>query len=98
LRRQIQEALRLRETETRAAEARLGSRIGQALTILFGLIAVPSLAEQFILPLWEIASGSGSSHTAVMRIAATGLSFGLVAVLVAALLRRFRIRTPRHDA
>jgi hypothetical protein len=97
LRRQIQEALRLRETETRAAEARMGSRIGQALTILFGLIAVPSLAEQIIVPAWGFVTGSESSHTALMRIGATALSFGLVGVLVAALMWRFRIRMPRQD-
>ncbi|MHB8652348.1 MAG: hypothetical protein ACYDA9_00560 [Terriglobia bacterium] len=50
----IQEGLGLRETETRTVEARSAARAGQALTILFGLMAVPALAGQVIQPLWEL--------------------------------------------
>jgi hypothetical protein len=51
---EIDAGLRLRESETRSVEARRATRVGWALTVLFGFVAVPALADQVILPIWKL--------------------------------------------
>jgi hypothetical protein len=46
--------LRLRESETRSVEAIRATRVGWALTVVFGFVAVPALAEQVIQPIWKL--------------------------------------------
>jgi hypothetical protein len=51
---EINALLRLRESETRSAEASRTTRVGWALTIVFGFVAVPALADQVIQPIWKL--------------------------------------------
>ena len=54
LRERIQESLAVMESKSALYETRVTARLGLNLTILFGLLAVPALAESVIQPLWEI--------------------------------------------
>jgi len=53
---EIDAGLALRESETRSEEAQRSERVGWALTIVFGLVAVPTLADQIIKPIWKLMS------------------------------------------
>ncbi len=95
LRSHIQEALSLRETETRESENRLTTRLGQALTILFGVIAVPALGEQVVQPLWELLGIQRPENPAAFTTAANIVSLFGIGFIVALLLRRLRIEGPK---
>jgi len=47
------ELLAIRETETSLRESRVAERVGRAISILFGLLAVPTVAESVLRPVWE---------------------------------------------
>ena len=51
----IEVGLSMRENDRRANDTNRKTRIGFALTIVFGLVAVPALAEQLISPLWNLS-------------------------------------------
>jgi hypothetical protein len=56
LREDIAEVLAIAEAEAKIAEARSSESMSKALTILFGLIAVPSIAGEVIRPMWDLLS------------------------------------------
>jgi hypothetical protein len=87
----IQEALALRETETRTSEARSAARTGLALTILFGLVAVPALAEQVVQPLWELLGIPHPKDMSLFKTVANLVSFVGVGVPVAFLVRWLKV-------
>jgi hypothetical protein len=51
---EIDAALELRALETSSIEAMRSTRVGWALTIVFGFVAVPALADQVIKPIWKL--------------------------------------------
>lgn len=53
IRSRIAEGLSIREAETSLREARSNERIRRSLTILFGIIATPSLASNVVNPIWK---------------------------------------------
>jgi hypothetical protein len=50
----IEEGVAIRELETRSVEAKATETIGRVLTIVFGMIAIPTLAGEVISPLWDL--------------------------------------------
>jgi len=54
LQKSIEESLSVKEAETLMAEARRRNNLGIMLTILFGIFAVPSVAKEFVGPLWDL--------------------------------------------
>jgi hypothetical protein len=95
LRDRIQEALSLREAETRVSEARLTARIGQTLSILFGLAAVPTLAQRVVEPLWKLLGIPIPANVAAFQTIANVLSLIGMSLIVAVLLKRLRFRRGR---
>ena len=87
LREQINDALRLRQAETSTSEARMTARIGNLLTILFGLVAIPSLAKQVVEPAWEWLNLPRPSGDVAFQMLANGVSFVTVVLLVLLLMR-----------
>jgi len=51
---EIDAGLRLRESETQSIEALRSTRVGWALTVVFGFVAVPTLADQVVIPIWKL--------------------------------------------
>lgn len=94
LRQRIQDALVIREAEASVAEARVATRIGQALTILFGLVAVPSLAEQVVQPLWKLIAIPRPETDAAFQTIANVIALVSVGFLVSFLIKRLRIMRP----
>jgi hypothetical protein len=54
LRKDIAEGLAIRESETRSYEANAAESISRTLTVVFGMIAVPTLADEVVAPLWDL--------------------------------------------
>jgi hypothetical protein len=70
----IDDALRLRESETRTADALRAAQIGWALTVVFGFVAVPALADQVIQPIWKLTSFPQFSDPSLMSIVSDGIA------------------------
>ena len=92
LREQIDDALRLREAETSASEARTTARVGNLLTVLFGLLAIPPLAEQVVQPLWVWLNLPRPVDEAAFQMLANGVSFSCVAFVVIFLMSQLRYK------
>ena len=89
VREQIDDTLRLSEAEKSTAEARTTTRVGNLLTILFGLVAIPSFAKQVLEPVWQWLSIPRPCDDVEFQLLANGVSFVTVVLLVL-LLMRFR--------
>jgi hypothetical protein len=50
----IDAGLQLRESETQSTETLRSTRVGWALTLVFGFVAVPTLADQVVIPIWKL--------------------------------------------
>jgi hypothetical protein len=92
LRDRIQEGLSLRESETRVSEARLSARVGRTLTVLFGLAAVPNVAQRVVEPLWERFGIPRPINEAAFQTIANVVSFVGMSLIVAVLLKRLGFR------
>jgi len=92
LRDRIQEGLSLRESETRVSEARLSARVGRTLTVLFGLAAVPNVAQRVVEPLWELFGIPRPINEAAFQTIANVVSFVGMSLIVAVLLKRLGFR------
>jgi hypothetical protein len=97
LRALIQQALSLRDTQIRASDERLTAKIGQALTIVFGLVAVPALADQVVQPLWEVLGIRHPEGGALFKIAADGISLAFIMVIVALLMKWLGASKPKDS-
>lgn len=87
VREHIQEALRVRDSETRAFEARSSVRIRQALTILFGLIALPGWATHVVQPLWELLPVWRPPNANLFALTSDGASLVMVGIAVMLLIK-----------
>ena len=75
---EIDAGLRLRESEARSIEALRTTRVGWALTVLFGFVVVPTLADQVILPAWKLTPFPQFSNTSLTTLVADGIAVLIV--------------------
>lgn len=88
LRDDIDDALSMREADRRAADSLRATRVGWALTTVFGFVAVPALADQLVMPIWRF-SGVGMPASADLQklwSAAISVVVAVPLVLAATLL------------
>jgi hypothetical protein len=78
---EIDAGLRLRESETRSNEALRSTRVGWALTVVFGLVAVPALADQVIQPIGKLTAFYQFTDPSLEKVVSAGIAF-LVVFLV----------------
>jgi hypothetical protein len=90
---EIDTGLRLRESETRSIEALRSTRVGWALTVVFGLVAVPALADQVIQPLWKLTSFRQFTDASLATVVSDGIAM-LIVLLV--LWVTFSVISPRE--
>lgn len=86
IRGRIQEALSIREAQTRLEESRRTQRVGITLSILFGLLTVPPLAEQVLKPAWELLRLPRPDDESFFSLIIIMVSFLLVSTLIVSLL------------
>lgn len=82
LRSEIETGLRLREAETSSIEALRSTRVGWALTVVFGFVAVLALADQVIQPLWKLTQFHQFSDPSLTTVVSDGLAFLLVLLVL----------------
>jgi hypothetical protein len=78
---EIDAGLRLRESETSSMEALRSTRVGWALTVVFGCVAVPTLADQVIQPLWKLTPFHQFADASLTTVVSDGIAF-LIVLLV----------------
>ena len=95
LRQDIEEELSIRENDQRANENLRATRVGWALTTVFGLVAVPALAEQIVSPFWHFLGIATPANTDLQKVIAVGIAI-LIVVPVAWLSAQLFARRPRY--
>lgn len=88
LQRRIKEALAIRQDETAAAEARARDRASRALTVVFGFVAVPTLASEVLLPLWRYLGPPAKTDPNLLTLLAVGIAALPIIALTAWLMRK----------
>jgi hypothetical protein len=78
---EIDAGLRLRESETQAKEILRSTRVGWALTAVFGFVAVPALADQVIQPIWKLTPFHQFTNSSSEKVVADGIAM-LIVLLV----------------
>ncbi|MGO9122267.1 MAG: hypothetical protein ACLQPD_32220 [Desulfomonilaceae bacterium] len=86
IRSRIHESLEIRKTRASVRESRLTSQIGRAISILFGLIAVPRIAEEVLKPLWKVLALPRPKVDEEFSLLLIGISLSMVAVVIGVLL------------
>lgn len=79
---EIDAGLELRSAETSSIEALRSARVGWALTIVFGFVAVPALADQVVQPLWKLMPFHQFANPALTAVAADGVALFVVLLVV----------------
>jgi hypothetical protein len=79
----ITEGLSIRSEQTAIREARGNERVGRWLTIIFGVIAVPPLANDVLRPLWALLGWWSPSSAAAESLFFIGIAVASVITLVA---------------
>jgi hypothetical protein len=79
---EIDAGLRLRESETRSIEALRSARVGWALTVVFGFVAVPALADQVIQPLWKLTPFHQFTDPSLASVLSDGMAVLLVLLVL----------------
>jgi hypothetical protein len=87
LQQRISETLAIRESETALGEARTTERMGRILAILFGLVAVPPIAEDIIKPIWDYFELWQPNDPLLGKLFLVLIAFALIASLTFGLLR-----------
>jgi hypothetical protein len=78
---EIDAGLRLRASETRSIEALRSTRVGWALTVVFGFVAVPALADQVIQPIWKLTPFHQFTDPSLEKVVSDGIAV-LIVLLV----------------
>jgi hypothetical protein len=74
--------LRLRESETTSIEALRATRVGWALTIVFGFVAVPALADQVIQPIWKLTPFRQFADPSLAAVVSDGIAVFVIFVVL----------------
>jgi hypothetical protein len=83
---EINDALALREAEMRSVDTMRATRAGWAIAIVFGIVAIPTLADQIVVPAWRVLKLHAVSDPDKMKLLAGGVAtFCILAVLSIAL-------------
>jgi hypothetical protein len=79
---EIDASLDLRALETTSIETLRTTRVGWALTVVFGFVAVPALADQLIQPLWKLTPFPQFTNPAMASVASDGIAVVMVLLVV----------------
>jgi hypothetical protein len=92
----IESALALRESDARADDAMRATRVGWAIAIVFGFVAVPGLADQIVLPAWKMLNIWPVNAPDAAKLIAGGVSLLLMSLVLTAALNILTFFTRRR--
>jgi len=79
---EIESALTLRESEMRTLDTMRATRVGWAIAIVFGFVAVPGLADQVVLPAWKLLNIWAVNDVSQSKLIAGGVSLVLIVLVL----------------
>jgi hypothetical protein len=88
---EIEEALSLRESEMRSLDALRATRVGWVIATVFGLVAVPGLADQVVIPIWHILKIHPITDVDHVKVVAAIVAIGGIALILFVSLLLFSI-------
>lgn len=84
---EIDTSLVLRESEMRSVDSMRATRVGWVIAIVFGIVAIPGLADQVVTPAWHVLNLHPVGDTDKMKLLSAGVATGLILMVLAAVLR-----------
>lgn len=93
---EIEEALSLRESEMRSLDAFRATRVGWIIATIFGLVAVPGLADQVVIPIWHISKIHPVTDIDHVKVVAAMLAFCGIAFVLLLSVMLFSIVRPKR--
>jgi hypothetical protein len=70
----IDAGLALRESEVRSADSMRATRVGWVIATVFGIVAVPGLADQLVTPAWHVMKMHPITDPDKMKLLAAGIA------------------------
>ena len=70
----IDAALAMRESDMRSADTMRTTRVGWAIAVIFGIVAVPALADQVVTPAWHLLRLHTFVSTDTMKLITAGVA------------------------
>jgi hypothetical protein len=92
LKKDIEEGLAIRESETRSSETRATETIGRMLTIVFGMVAIPTLAVEVVSPFWDLFGIWRPNNPHAAKLFMIGVATLPVMALIVGISRWYRNR------
>jgi hypothetical protein len=89
---EIESALALRESEMRSSDNMRATRLGWGIAVVFGFVAVPGLADQFITPLWSLLKVHPVADVLKAKLIADALAMLLIALILTLVLFLLSLR------
>ena len=83
----ISEGLSIKQAQTSLREARYNERVGRWLTIVFGVVAIPTLANAVLRPLWALFEWWHPSNESAGDLFFIGIAFVFVIIAIVLLSR-----------
>ncbi|MGD0548421.1 MAG: hypothetical protein ABR991_11415, partial [Terracidiphilus sp.] len=82
----INDALALREAEMRSVDTVRATKVGWVIAIVFGIVAIPALADQIVVPAWHVLKLQAVSDPDKMKLLSGCIAiFCILAILSIAL-------------
>jgi hypothetical protein len=79
---EIESGLALRESEMRSLDNLRATRVGWAIATVFGFVAVPALADQVVLPFWNLLKIHPVIDVLKARLIADGIAILLILLVL----------------
>ena len=92
----IESALALRESDARADDTMRATRVGWAIAIVFGFVAVPGLTDQIVLPAWKLLDIWPVNDPDAAKLIAGGASLLLISLALIVALNILAFFTRRR--
>ena len=89
---EIESALSLRESDMRSSDNMRTTRLGWGIAAVFGFVAVPGLADQFITPFWSLSKIHPVADVLKAKLIADGLAILLIAFILTLVLFLLSLR------
>lgn len=86
----IDELLKIKEFEVSNRDRRTAERIGRTITIIFGLIAIPTIANDILKPLWFLIDAPLPKTEDSIDLFFIGLTATMIAIILIFVLRIFK--------
>lgn len=84
---EIDAGLALRESEMRSVDAMRTTRVGWVIAIVFGIVAIPGLADQVVTPAWHVFKLHPVVDVDNMKLLSAGIATGVILSILFAALR-----------